>query len=353
VVSRFHGYVAQYLGDGALVYFGYPEAREDGAERAVHAGLALVSAVRALRPGADVEPQCRIGIATGLVVDLIGQGAAREQPMVGETPNLAARLQALAEPNTVVIGLSTRRLIGGLFQCRDLGIHELKGFAEPVRAWRVMGEAVEEDRFEALRGSTLTPLVGREREMGLLLGCWEQAKLGEGQVVLLSGEPGIGKSRMTRALQERLTEETYTALRFSCSPYYQTSALHPVIIQLERMAGFVPDDTAEQKLDKLETVLSQAGAPEAVPLIAALVSIAPGGRYPPLNLTPQKQRQKTLNALLAQFAASAAHRPVLMVFEDVHWIDPTSLEFLEQLVERIQSWPMLLILTFRPEFAPP
>jgi predicted ATPase/class 3 adenylate cyclase len=356
VVARYEGFVAQYLGDGVLVYFGYPRAHEDDAERAVRAGLALVEAVGQLGVASD-SLQVRIGIATGLVVvgELIGSGETKERGALGETPNLAARLQAMATPNAVVVASSTRRLFGNLFECLDLGTIEVKGFSEPVSACQVLRPSSVQSRFEALRGPSLTPLVGREREIGLLLGCWEQSQLGEGQVVLLSGEPGIGKSRMIRALREQLAEETYTPLSFFCDPYHQTSALHPVIVQLERAAGFVADDSAKQRLDKLENTLSQAatGVAEAVPLIAALLSIATGDRYPPLSLTPQKQREKTLNALLAQFAALAAHRPVLMVFEDVHWIDPTSREFLEQLLERTQSWPMLLILTFRPEFDPP
>jgi class 3 adenylate cyclase len=253
------GFVAKYMGDGVLAYFGYPQAHEHDAERAVQAGLALVEAVPKLATAAGSPLQVRVGIATGLVVvgDLIGAGAAQEQAVVGETPNLAARLQALAEPGAVVIASSTRRLIGGLFEYRDLGTVALKGFAENVPAWQVLGAGATESRFEAYHPANLTPLVGREEEIELLMRRWQQAKNGDGSVVLIAGEPGIGKSRVAETIRERLSNEPHTRLRYFCSPHHQHSALYPSIAQLERAAGFRRDDADEQRLDKLEAVLAQ------------------------------------------------------------------------------------------------
>jgi class 3 adenylate cyclase/predicted ATPase len=355
-VGRFDGFVAKYMGDGVLVYFGYPQAHEDDAERAVRAGLQLASAVRALKPRTDTELQCRIGVDTGLVVvgDLVGPGAAQEQAIVGETPNLAARLQALAEPNAVVIGPRTRRLIGDLFEYRDLGAVELKGFAEPVRAWQVLHASAIESRFEALHSAALTPLVGREEEIELLMRRWAQAKSGEGRVVLLAGEPGIGKSRLTAALQEMLRGEPHTRLRYFCSPYHTDTAFYPVISQLERAAGFEREDAPATKLDKVEILLAPTSPPdEDVVLLAELVSVPAAERYRPLDLTPQRQKGKTFEALLRQLELLARHRPVLTVYEDVHWIDPTTREVLDAAIERVARLPVLLLITFRPEFQPP
>ena len=356
LIERNGGFVAKYMGDGVLAYFGYPQAHEHDAERAVRAGLALVEAVPKLETAAGVPLQVRVGIATGLVVvgDLIGAGAAQEQAVVGETPNLAARLQALAEPGAVVISSSTRRLTGGLFDYRDLGAVALKGFAENVPAWQVLGASAAESRFEALRAST-TPLVGRDEEIDLLLRRWEQAKGGDGCVVLISGEPGIGKSRIAQTILERLSGEPHTRLRYFCSPHHQDSALYPSITQLERAAGFRRDDTDEQRLAKLEAVLALAtnDLGEAVPLLADLLSIPTGDRYPALNLTPQKRKEKTLHAQLAQVEGLAARQPVLMVFEDVHWSDPTTRELLDLLIDRVPTLRVLVIITFRPEFTPP
>jgi class 3 adenylate cyclase/tetratricopeptide (TPR) repeat protein len=356
LVERNGGFVAKYMGDGVLAYFGYPQAHEHDAERAVRAGLSLVEALPRLATHAGSPLQVRVGIATGLVVvgDLIGAGAAQEQAVVGDTPNLAARLQALAEPGAVVIASSTRRLTGGLFEYRDLGTVTLKGFADNVPAWQVLGAGVAESRFEALRATT-TPLIGRDEEIDLLMRRWEQAKRGEGCVVLISGEPGIGKSRIAQTLAERISAEPHTRLRYFCSPHHQDSALYPSIAQLERAAGFRRDDTDDQRLEKLEAVLAQGSNDlgEAVPPLADLLSIPTGDRYPPLNLTPQKRKEKTLHAQLAQVEGLAAQRPVLMVWEDVHWSDPTTRESLDLLVDRIPTLRVLLIITFRPEFTPP
>jgi class 3 adenylate cyclase/predicted ATPase len=354
-IERNGGFVAKYIGDGVLAYFGYPKAHEHDAERAVRAGLGLVEAVPKLSTSAGSPLQVRIGIATGLVVvgDLIGAGAAQEQAVVGETPNLAARLQALAEPGAVVIASSTRRLTGGLFEYRDLGAVALKGFAEDVPAWQVLGAGAAESRFEALRATT-TPLIGRDEEIDLLLRRWEQAKGGDGCVVLISGEPGIGKSRIAQTVAERISAEPHTRLRYFCSPHHQDSALYPSIAQLERAAGFRREDTADQRLDKLEAVLAQGtnDLSEAIPLLADLLSISTGDRYLPLNLTSQKRREKTLHAQLQQVEGLAAQQPVLMVWEDVHWSDPTTRESLDLLVDRVPTLRVLVIITFRPEFAP-
>ena len=352
-VQRFGGFVAKYLGDGVLVYFGYPQAHEDDAERAVRAGLELVQAVGGLQSG--VSLQTRVGIATGLVVvgDLIGSGEAQERGIVGETPNLAARLQGLAEPNSVVIAESTRKLLGNLFELEDLGAKNLKGIAKAVRAWAALRTSSVESRFEALRTAT-TPLVGRDEEIELLMRRWTQAKAGDGSVVLISGEPGIGKSRIAEAMQERLSTEPHTRLRFFCSPHHQDSALHPAIAQLERAAEFRRDDTGEQRLEKLEAVLLQAtnDTSEIAPLLADLLSIPTGSRYPAVDLTPQKRKEKTLEALVAQVDGLSARASVIMVFEDVHWSDPTTRELLDLLIDRVPTMRALAIITFRPEFTP-
>jgi class 3 adenylate cyclase len=353
-VQRLGGFVAKYMGDGVLVYFGYPRAHEDDAERAVRAGLELVQAVGGLKSSAPL--QTRVGIATGLVVigDLIGSGEAQERGVVGETPNLAARMQGIAEPNTVVIAESTRKLLGNLFELEDLGPKDLKGIAGTAHAWAAVRPSSVESRFEALRTAT-TPLVGRDEEMELLMRRWARAKAGDGCVVPISGEPGIGKSRITQAMQERLGAEPHTRLRFFCSPYHQDSALYPAIAQLERAAGFRREDTPEQRLTKLEALIAQAtnDVSEVVPLIADLLSIPTGERYPALALTPQKRKEKTLRALVVQAEGLAVRQPVLMIFEDVHWSDPTTRELLDLLIERAQAVPLLVIITFRPEFSPP
>jgi predicted ATPase/class 3 adenylate cyclase len=354
-VARFDGFVAKYMGDGVLIYFGYPQAHEDDAERAVRAGLALVDAVASL--GAPEPLQMRVGIATGLVVvgDIVGSGEAQERGIVGETPNLAARLQGIAEPNTVVIADNTRRLLGNLFELQDLGTKDLKGIAGKVAAWAALRASSVESRFEALHAGGLTALVGREEELELLLRRWTRAKTGEGQVALISGEPGIGKSRITQTIAERISSDPHIRLRYYCSPHHQDSALYPSIAQLERAAGFRRDDNADQRLNKLEAVLAQGtnDLSEAIPLLAGLLSIPTGDRYPTVDLTPQKRKEKTLDAQLAQVEGLASRQPVLMVWEDVHWSDPTTRESLDLLIDRVATLRVLVIITFRPEFAPP
>jgi class 3 adenylate cyclase/tetratricopeptide (TPR) repeat protein len=353
-VRRFGGFVARYLGDGVLVYFGYPEAHEDDAERAVRAGLDLIAAVIALKTPASL--QARVGIATGLVIvgDLTGSGEAQERGIVGETPNLAARLQGIAEPNTVVIAESTRSLLGNLFELKDLGAKDLKGVAEPVRAWVALRASTVESRFEALHPSGLTALVGRDEETELLLRRWSRAKSGEGQVVLISGEAGIGKSRLTAALLESIAPEPHTRLRYFCSPQHTDSAFYPIIGQMERAAGLLHDDTPQQKLDKLDALLAQTSTSiQDAALIAEMLSLANDGRYPALELTPQQRRQKTLEALTEQMETLSRQKPVLMIFEDAHWADPTSLESFGRVVDRMRTLRVLLLVTFRPEFDAP
>jgi predicted ATPase/class 3 adenylate cyclase len=355
IVGRFGGFVAKYMGDGVLVYFGYPQAHEDDAERAVRAGLELAAAVGSLKT--RVVLQTRVGIATGLVVvgDLIGSGASQEQAIVGETPNLAARLQGIAQPNGVAISESTRKLVGNLFELDDLGAQDLKGIAGSVRAWAVLRASSVESRFEALHASGLTALVGREEETELLLRRWSRAKSGEGQVVLLSGEAGIGKSRLTAALVERLASEPHTRLRYFCSPQHTDSAFYPIISQMARAAGLAHDDVAKAKLDKLDALLAQTSTSiEHAVLFAEMLSLPNDGRFPSLDaLTPEQRRQRTLEGLASQMATLARRNPVLMIFEDAHWADPTSLEVFSRCVDQIATLRVLLIVTFQPEFEPP
>jgi class 3 adenylate cyclase/predicted ATPase len=357
VVARYEGHVAQYLGDGLMVYFGWPRAHEDDAERAIRSGLEIVEAIKKVQ--APEPLQVRIGIATGpVVVGETGAGDASVPKIaVGETPNLAARIQGLAQADQILIGPDTLKLVGATFELGDAGEHTLKGIVEPVQSWRVNGLAKAEGRFEAAHGeSGLTPLVGREEELEVLLRRWDRARGGQGQVVLLSGEPGIGKSRITRALRDMIGDEKHTRLRYQCSPFHTQSALYPVIEQFEHAAGFEKDDSADKKLDKFEQLLgktlSGAELQNVAPLFAALLSL-PGKRYAPIHVAPQRQKELTLEALINQVARFAAESPVLMVFEDVHWVDPTTQEVLDLMVERIVELPVFLLITYRPEYVSP
>jgi class 3 adenylate cyclase/predicted ATPase len=355
VVTSFEGFVAKYMGDGVLVYFGYPRAHEDDAEHAIQAGLGTIEAVDRLDVK-SIKLQARVGIATGLVVvgDLIGEGSAQERSVVGETPHLAARLQALAPPEAVVIAAETRRLVGDLFEYRDLGAFEVKGIADRVPAWQVLRPSAVASRFEALRGSALTPLVGRDEEIGLLMSRWACAKAGHGQVVLIAGEPGLGKSRITAAVEERFQAELLFRQRYFCSPYRQHSALYPFIDQVSRAARFAPGDPPAGKLAKLEALLARGSAPDQdVAFIADLLSMPTSERHPLPNLSPPRKKERTLQALIGRLESLARRRPVLTIFEDAHWIDPTSRELLDLAVERIRNLPVLAIVTYRPEFQPP
>jgi len=356
IVDRHDGFVVSRLGNAELVLFGYPAAHEHDAEQAVRAGLELCAAVRTLRLGVDVPMQCRVGIATGMVIvgDLVGVGALRDHGIVGDAPDLAARLQASAQPDTVTIEPTTWRLIGNLFDCRDLGALDTNSDPEPIRRWQVLGESVVASRFEALRGSELTPLVGRDEEIDLLLRRWARAKAGEGQIILVSGEAGLGKSRITAALEERLYAEPHLRLRYFCSPYHQDSALFPVVDQLGRAAGFARDDPPASKLQKLEALLARTAPPdEDVAFLADLMSLPAAERHPLPNLSPQRKKERTLEALIRQLEGLAHEKPVVTVWEDALWLDPTSRELLDLTVEHVRSLPVLLIVTFRPEFQPP
>jgi class 3 adenylate cyclase/predicted ATPase len=354
-ITRHNGFIASYLGNTVLVLFGYPAAHEHDAERAVRAALELCAAVRTLRPVIDPPMRCRVGVATGMaIVGDMAEGRARDPEIVGDTPDLAVRLQTSAHPGTVAIDRATRQLVGNLFDCRDLDAIETDGSTEPMRRWQVLAERIVESRFEALHGSRLTALVGRDEELELLLRRWSRAKAGEGQVVLLSGEAGIGKSRLTAALLERLAGEPHTRLRYFCSPQHTDSAFYAIIGQMERAAGFRHDDTPQVKCEKLDAILAQTSTSiEDVALLADMLSLSNDGRYSALESTPQDRRARTLEALVAQLVALTRQNPVLMIVEDAHWIDPTSLEAFGRVMDRIVTLPVLLIVTFRPEFDPP
>jgi class 3 adenylate cyclase len=360
VIQRFAGSIAQYLGDGLLVYFGYPQAHEDDAQRAVRTGLGIVEAMAVLnaRLGRDkgVRLAVRLGIHTGpVVVGDIGSGERRERLALGDTPNLAARLQALAESDTVVISDATSRLVQGYFVCQDRGVHTLKGIDTPVQIFQVVWESAAQSRLDVAAASGLTPLVGRETEVTLLLERWAQARDGLGQVVLLSGEAGIGKSRLVRVLTERVATEKAPRLTLHCSPYHTNSALYPVIDHLQRLLHWHRDTSPEARLATLEQAVQAVHLPleEVVPLLAALLAVPVPEHYPPLTLSPQRQKQKTQEALVAWLLAETAQQPVLAMWEDLHWADPSTLELLGLLQEQAPTARLLLVLTARPEFSLP
>ena len=356
VITRFEGHVAKYLGDGILAYFGWPRAHEDEAERAGRAALELVRKIEELKTQPSVNLQVRIGIATGLVVvgDLIGEGGSEQDAVVGTTPNLAARLQTLAEPGSVVIAEVTARLAGAELELRSMGAKSLKGLPGPTEVFELIGERASVSRFEARTGRTPQLMIGRDQELAFLVERWSQAKAGEGQAVLLTGEAGIGKSRISKALLDAVATEAYTSIRYQCSPYYTDSALWPAIQQLIHAAGFVGDDETGTKLDKLEALLAQAGDDfgDTATLMARLIGIEDQDRYGPLNLTPRAQRLRTLGVLVEQLLGLSDRQPVLMLLEDAHWIDPTTLELLEQCLERIASARVLIVITSRPDQQP-
>ncbi|HEY7299429.1 MAG TPA: AAA family ATPase [Xanthobacteraceae bacterium] len=358
VVRACGGYVARYMGDGALVYFGYPQAHEDDAERAVRAGLALVKSIGRLNTAKGEPLNARVGIATGLVVvgDLIGSGEAQQRGIAGETPNLAARLQERAEAGTVVLSGATRRLLGDLFELMKLAPSTLKGFPEPVQAWRALGEGHAESRFEALHGTRLIPLVGRGEELELVLSRWRQAKEGGGQVVLISGEPGIGKSRLVLALRERLHGEPKATVNYACSPHHVHSALSPFVAQLERSAGLSSMHSGEARLNRLESLLREImtePGDAVVAIFAELLGIPTAIPEAIAAMSPVQKKGLLFRTLLAQVEGLAARGTVLIVLEDAHWLDPTSRELFDQIVDRLQRLPVLLVVTFRPDLSPP
>jgi class 3 adenylate cyclase/tetratricopeptide (TPR) repeat protein len=360
VIRRFEGYIAQYLGDGLLAYFGYPQAHEDGAQRAVHAGLGILEAMRAfqthLERGKGVRLAVRLGIHTGLVVvGEIGAGTRKEQLALGETPNIAARLQGLAEPDTVLISAAMYRLVQGSFVCRALSNQTLKGMSQSVTCYQVLQASMEQTSLDTSTGG-LTPLVNRELEVTLLRERWAQVKDGAGQVVLLNGEAGIGKSRLGRVMKEYVANESHVWLECRCSSYHQSTALYPVIDLLQRLLQWQRINTPDARLKELETVLTtyRLALAETVPFIAALLSLPlPADHYPALSLTPERQKQKTLEVLLTILFKLAAQQPVLLLIEDLHWVDPSTLDFLSLLVDQAPTVRLSILLTCRPTFRAP
>ncbi len=357
-IRRYDGHIARYMGDGVLAYFGFPMAHEDDAERAVNTALQMIEAVCALTFPRARPLQVRIGIATGLVVvgDLIGEGPSREFALIGEAPNLAACLQQYAKPNQILVSMQTRRLLGNLFEFADLGEYPFKGHDEPVRVWSVLRANAIPSRFEARQSSRLTPFFGRDRELAVLHEQYKKALRGQGQIIAISGEPGIGKSRLIATLRNQLASETYRTLLFQCSSYHTSSPWHPVIRHLEDAMGVSHDTPPSLKLKKLETLVSEhleEKRESIVPLLAALLSIPTGDRYPALELTPQQQKKRTFTAVLDLVRAQCWKQPIILVCEDLHWMDPTSWELLQQLHQHVRDWPVLVILSFRPEIRLP
>src|SRR5215471_9782068 len=360
VIQRFDGYIAQLLGDGLLVYFGYPQAHEDDALRAVHTGLGIIEAVEALNPSLEPAKGCtlavRLGIHTGLVVvGAMGRAGRQEQLALGEVPNIASRIQGLAEPDTIIISPDTYRLIQGYFECQALGAQTLRGVTEPLNVYRVLRESGAQSRLDIVSARGLTPLVGGEQEVGLLVERWEQAKAGQGQVVLLSGDAGIGKSRLVQMLKEHVAHEPHMRWECRSSEYSQNTALFPLTELFQRILRFEAHETPDTKLEKLTHALSQYRLPleESIPLFAPLLSVpVPERAYPPLNLSPQRQRQKTLEMIVAILLELAEQHPVLFIVEDLHWTDPTTLELLNLVIEQIPTASMSVLLTCRPHFQP-
>jgi class 3 adenylate cyclase/predicted ATPase len=357
VISRYEGHIAQYLGDGLLVYFGYPVAHEDDAQRAVRTGLEIVAVIHQAPRLQARGVQVRIGIHTGqVVVGEVGAGGKREQLALGNTPNIAARLQGLAAPNTVIVSAATQRLIQGLFDCQDLNLHSVQGVSAPLQVYRVLSESSAQSRLEVeVSTGRLTPLVGRANEVGLILERWAAAQAGDGQVVLLSGEPGIGKSRLMQEVKAQVLQQGATSLEFRCLPYYQNSAFYPVITYLHRVLHFQQDDTPQAKLAKLQQTLAHYRFPQAdtLPLLAALLSLPQPPGAPLLNFSPQKQKQRTQEAVVAWFIEEAEQAPMYCAWEDVHWADPSTLELLGLFLDQVSTSRLLVLLTARPEFTPP
>jgi class 3 adenylate cyclase len=361
VIQRFDGHIAQYLGDGLLVYFGYPQAHEDDARRAVHTGLALLEAMRQCNPRLEqahsLQLAVRVGIHTGLVVvGALGSGGRQERLALGETPNLAARLQGLADPDTVVISAATFRLVEGYVRVKDLGAQSLKGMETPVPVYRVLGEGAAQSRLDVAAPQGMTPLAGRDAEVALLRERWVQVREGLGQVMLVQGEGGIGKSRLVQGLKDQVAEGPHLVLECRASPYHQYSPLYPVIALWQRVWQLLPGETPGEQLHKLETALAPVRQPveQTVPLLAAFLSLpVPSERYAPLSLAPQEQKQQTLEVLLGLLLDLAAQQPVLLIVEDLHWIDPSTLEWLSLLLDQVPTARLGLLLTARPDFAVP
>jgi class 3 adenylate cyclase/ABC-type transport system involved in cytochrome c biogenesis ATPase subunit len=350
IVGRFEGFVAKFMGDGVLCYFGWPRANEDDAERAVHTGLLIIDTVKKMTEADGTPLATRIGIATGVVIvgDMIGSGATQEAAVVGETPNLAARLQAVAEPNQLMLPKETKRLLGTTYKLRSIGDQKLKGISGAMEAFVVEGESVVESRFAAQQSGTLTPIVGRDREIELVLERWALARSGKGQLLIVSGEAGIGKSRITRAVIDEIGRDNHIRMTYQCSPYHADSALYPVIQQMSFAAGITQADTPDERLDKLEALLGADN--NALKLVAPLMELDGEGRYGKLDLTPAQQRAQTMQALTGLFVEQAKDRPLLLVYEDLHWIDPTSLELLDLLLNAIADQQIMILSTARPTF---